>query len=102
MDFVKYKAEREGISVEFIDPKNTSKECSKCHHISDANRRAQNHFECESCHYTAHADHVGATNIRLRGLYVQEDGLSDIARSPIGFQTGNIDSLPDAVLNSNL
>ena len=33
--FTNYKAEWAGKKVDFIDPKNTTKECSKCHKIND-------------------------------------------------------------------
>ena len=52
----------------------TSKACPMCGHTSDANR--PNHgllFVCQHCHYTLHADLVGARNITMRTLLVRQD-----------------------------
>ena len=66
VDLVEYKAEAEGISVEFVDPKNTSRRCPECGHTSKGNRVRQAEFECESCGSTQNADYVGAKNIGWR------------------------------------
>ena len=66
VDLVEYKADAEGISVEFVDPKNTSRRCPECGHTSEGNRVRQAEFECESCGATANADYVGAKNVGWR------------------------------------
>jgi len=66
VDLVEYKAEAEGISVEFVDPKNTSRRCPECGHTSKGNRVQQAEFKCESCGATANADYVGAKNVGWR------------------------------------
>lgn len=66
VDFVEYKAEREGICVKFVSPKNTSRRCPECGYTSKENRVTQSKFECESCGSTANADYVGAKNIGWR------------------------------------
>jgi len=67
-EYIKYKARRLGVPVVFIDPRNTSRECPECGHISKTNRKSQAVFVCQSCGFAANADIVGATNISTRGL----------------------------------
>ena len=64
--FVVYKAQRFGIPVFFVDPKNTSRECPKCHHIEKSNRKTRDLFVCKSCGFSQLADFVAAQNIRAR------------------------------------
>ena len=54
--FVLYKALIAGVPVVQVDPRNTSRECSKCGHIDKANRPSQSKFSCQSCGFTIHAD----------------------------------------------
>lgn len=60
---VKYKADREGIEVRFINPAYTSQTCSKCGHIHRDNRKTQAKFECIECGFALNADHNAAINI---------------------------------------
>lgn len=64
--FVQYKAQRRGIPVVYVDPRNTSRECSLCGHIDKANRPSQDTFSCTSCGHAAHADVNAAINIGRR------------------------------------
>ena len=66
VDLVEYKADAEGIVVEYVDPKNTSRRCPECGHTSEGNRVSQAEFECERCGATANADSVGAKNVGWR------------------------------------
>ncbi|SDY45055.1 putative transposase [Halobellus clavatus] len=66
VDLVEYKADAEGICVEYVDPENTSRRCPECGHTSEGNRARQAEFECEKCGATANADYVGAKNVRWR------------------------------------
>lgn len=50
-----------------VDPKNTSRTCPACRHISVDNRKTQANFACVACSYANHADVVGAINILERG-----------------------------------
>ncbi|HEX7031695.1 MAG TPA: zinc ribbon domain-containing protein [Nitrososphaera sp.] len=61
---------REGVPVRIVDPKNTSRECPKCHHVDTRNRPTRNHFKCIKCAYEAMADHVAATSIAARAAIV--------------------------------
>jgi putative transposase len=64
--FIAYKAERAGIPVVLVDPRNTSRTCPQCGHIDKANRVSQNLFSCIQCGFSGHADTVAAVNIAAR------------------------------------
>lgn len=65
--FVEYKARRAGVPVVFVDPRNTSRQCSECWHTHRSNRVNQARFVCRSCGIVLHADHNGSRNIAHRG-----------------------------------
>ncbi len=65
--FIKYKANMVGIRVVEVDPRGTSKTCSKCGHCSRSNRRTQERFKCRACGYESNADRNAAINIAKRG-----------------------------------
>ncbi|MDV5146201.1 transposase [Streptomyces sp. SBC-4] len=65
--FVEYKARRAGVPVVFVDPRNTSRQCSECWHTHRTNRVTQARFVCRSCGTVMHADHNGSRNIAHRG-----------------------------------
>lgn len=67
-DFVAYKARLAGIPICFVDPRNSSRECSQCGYTDKANRKTQADFACLQCGYTAPADYNAARNIAARGL----------------------------------
>lgn len=50
-----------------VDPRNTSRTCPICGHISKDNRKTQAQFECVDCGFAANADEVGAINILRAG-----------------------------------
>lgn len=64
--FVEYKAQRAGVPVVFVDPRNTSRTCPKCGHIDKANRKSQSVFSCVACGHSGLADHIAAINISRR------------------------------------
>jgi putative transposase len=64
--FIEYKAKRAGVTVLFVDPPNTSRECPECGHTSKSNRPSQAVFKCVECGYAAHADSTAAVNISRR------------------------------------
>lgn len=66
--YITYKAQVAGIPVFLVDPRHTSQECPRCHHVARANRKSQADFSCIVCGYAAPADYVGARNIRARAL----------------------------------
>lgn len=63
-----YKAAEVGIPVVFVDPRNTSRTCSRCGHCEKANRKSQSHFLCLHCGFDANADKNAAKNIEVRAV----------------------------------
>jgi IS605 OrfB family transposase len=72
-----YKALMHGSMAIKVDAHYTSKACPICGHTSDANRPNKGLlFVCQNCHYTLHADLVGARNITMRTLLIRQDWVS--------------------------
>ena len=65
-ELVEYKAQIAGIKTAKVDPRNTSRRCSKCGDIHKSNRKDQSNFKCKACKYTLNADLNGARNIALK------------------------------------
>ena len=65
---LEYKQKKRGHIFLQINPRNTSRTCPKCGHISKDNRKTQAVFCCKSCGYTANADENAAKNILREGL----------------------------------
>lgn len=64
--FVTYKAALAGVKTVFVDPRNTSKICSRCGHRDKKNRKTQALFRCVVCRYQTNADTNAAHNIARR------------------------------------
>jgi len=58
---IEYKANWEGIPVEYIDPYHTSQICSKC---GELNKRIKHTYKCKSCGFEANADYNAGKNIQ--------------------------------------
>lgn len=57
-----------------VDANSTSQACPMCGHCSKSNRPNKGLlFVCQNCHYTLHADLVGARNISMRTLLSRQD-----------------------------
>jgi putative transposase len=69
---IAYKAESAGRTVIAVDPRNTSRTCAHCAHISAGNRRGAV-FECRACGQEAHADTNAAINILRAGRALQQN-----------------------------
>lgn len=95
LNFATYKAERAGIEVVFIDPRGTSKTCSKCGHSSRSNRPTQSQFLCVACGYQQNADANAAYNIAAVGARLLQQGPPDTAQPSSESQTGDIGLRPD-------
>ncbi|MEO3783290.1 transposase [Actinocorallia sp. B10E7] len=65
--FISYKAALAGVAVVFVDPRHTSQECSRCHHVSRGNRPDRSTFLCTSCGFAEHADVNAGRTIAQRG-----------------------------------
>ncbi len=74
---IAYKAQLSGSMAVKVDANYTSKACPVCGHTCDANRPNKGLlFICQNCHYTLHADLVGARNMTMRTLLIRQDWLS--------------------------
>ncbi|GIH61393.1 RNA-guided endonuclease InsQ/TnpB family protein [Microbispora siamensis] len=67
-----YKAESAGRELIAVDPRNTSRTCSRCGHVARENRVTQAEFACTACGHTAHADVNAAINILRAGLALRD------------------------------
>jgi len=65
---LEYKAEADGIDVEQVDERGTSKTCSACGTEDGSQRVERGLYVCESCGLVANADTNGAENIRQKVL----------------------------------
>jgi len=74
---IAYKALLHGSMAVKVDAHYTSKACPMCGHTCEENRPRQGLlFLCQNCHYTLHADLVGARNIAMRTLLIRQDWVS--------------------------
>jgi putative transposase len=74
---IAYKALLHGSMAVQVDAHYTSLACPMCGHTSAANRPNKGLlFVCQHCHYTLHADLVGARNITMRTLLIRQDWVS--------------------------
>jgi putative transposase len=85
--FLKYKAESKGISIEYVDARYTSQRCSKCGFISRSNRKSQSDFKCKKCNFELNADLNAARNIVSKYLIAtnspQENLLGESGRAAV-------------------
>jgi putative transposase len=65
--FIRYKAQRAGIPVVLVDPRNTSRTCPRCGCVDKRNRVNQATFSCIVCGFSGLADLIAAENIRVLG-----------------------------------
>ena len=61
-----YKLEWNGGVLLLVDPRNTSRTCSRCGNVSRENRQTQAAFRCVVCGHAANADTNAAINILRR------------------------------------
>jgi transposase len=61
-----YKAEGAGCRVVFVDPKDTSKMCSRCGDIRDNLTLWERNYNCPNCGLSTNRDLNAARNILLR------------------------------------
>jgi putative transposase len=70
------KAEVQGMLIAKVDPRFTSKNCSRC---GLRGKRHRHSFICPHCGSTQHADINAATNIRNRFTILWDGGLSSMS-----------------------
>ena len=81
IDFIRYKAERIGITTELISEKYTSQTCCSCGTVDKSNRKTRGLYVCK-CGNKINADRNGANNILTRYLRYRSSG--SVAKS-VGF-----------------
>lgn len=59
--FIEYKSISNGINVEYINPRNTSKTCSYCNSLNTI--RKSGFFHCKNCNHSSDADYNASLNI---------------------------------------
>jgi putative transposase len=64
---LEYKQAWRGGQVVAVNPRNTSRTCPCCGHVSAENRPTQARFACVACGFEENADLVGAINILAAG-----------------------------------
>lgn len=64
---LEYKQVWQGGDVLAVPPRNTSRTCPCCGHVSAENRQTQAKFACVDCGYENNADLVGAINVLAAG-----------------------------------
>jgi putative transposase len=83
---IAYKALLHGSMAIKVDAHYTSKACPICGHTGNANRPNKGLlFVCQNCHYTLHADLIGARNVTMRTLLARQDWV----------RTGQLSLAPD-------
>jgi putative transposase len=71
---IAYKALHNSSMAIKVDANDTSKSCPMCGHTSKKNRpNGGLLFVCQNCHYTLHADLIGARNVTMRTLLIRQD-----------------------------
>lgn len=65
---IAYKAQRAGVVVEYVDPRDTSRTCPICGCSDKRNRSDQSTFSCIACGYAGLADYIASVNIRRRAV----------------------------------
>jgi IS605 OrfB family transposase len=69
--FVEYKAKLVGLPVLMVDPRDTSRRCSRCGYVDKRSRVSQSEFRCCLCGYELNADLNVAENVRWRAAVNQ-------------------------------
>ncbi|MFA7607048.1 MAG: transposase [Rhodocyclaceae bacterium] len=77
-----YKLAWNGGILVAVPPRNTSRTCPCCAHVSADNRRTQARFRCVECGFEENADLVGAINVLRAGHARFACEVSDAAGSP--------------------
>ncbi|MEF8835603.1 MAG: transposase [Candidatus Thermoplasmatota archaeon] len=87
--YVEYKAKERGIQVKQINPKNTSRRCSKCGH-TEKNNRNGNKFKCKHCGYELDADYNAAKNIGIKLLQRRQKSSAGAGNGQLALKSGTL------------
>jgi IS605 OrfB family transposase len=68
---IAYKAQRAGLPVCYVDPRNTSRECRVCGHVEKGNRKTRDRFACLACNHSEDADVNAACVIASRAEVIR-------------------------------
>lgn len=79
---LEYKQAWRGGQVVAVNPRNTSRTCPCCGHVSAQNRQTQARFACVECGFEENADLVGAINILAAGHAVLACGGAVLSGRP--------------------
>ena len=91
-EYVGYKAEAFGIDVTQVNPRNTSRRCSKCGHTAKNNRKRQDRFCCQKCGYELHADLNGAKNIGFKKVRAGQKSPRGRANNQLALKSGTLNA----------
>ncbi|GAA0287240.1 RNA-guided endonuclease InsQ/TnpB family protein [Halobacterium noricense] len=89
-EYVEYKAEAAGISVQQVDSANTLVRCAECGFTSAANRRSRAHFQCQECGTEANADYNAAKNVGLRYVRRGQQSSRRTGDSQLALKSGTV------------
>lgn len=80
---LEYKCKENGIKLIRVNPRNTSRRCSKCGYISKDNRKTQSGFVCLECGKKLNADYNAAINIACMDENNIKNGYLDILKEAV-------------------
>lgn len=89
--FIEYKCDWYGKHLVLVNPKNTSRKCSKCSYV-DKNNRKNKKFYCLKCGLKMDADLNASINILEAGLALIACGdyhVSDSVKQELEIKTSN-------------
>ena len=84
VQYTTYKAESAGAVVVLVDPRHTSRECSRCGNIKHDLKLSDRIYHCEVCDLTMDRDLNAAINIRNRGIAKVGRGTPEFTPVEIG------------------
>ena len=90
VQFIEYKANEEGLSVVFVDPAYTSRQCSECGHEAADNRKTRQHFHCQNCGGKANADYNAAKNIGLAAVRCGQQSPQRTGHGQLALKSGTV------------
>ena len=84
VQYTTYKAESAGAMVVLVDPRHTSRQCSRCGNIKHDLKLSDRIYHCNACGLTMDRDENAAINIRNRGIAKVGRGTPEFTPVEIG------------------